>query len=256
MSHPFDLSGKTALVTGGNSGIGLGMARGLAEAGAAVCIWGTNAEKNATALAELQTINPACHALVCDVGDEQQVIQRFEETCAQLGKVDSCFVNAGVGSGRGMAFQKMTTEEWHRVMRVNLDGAFFTLRAAAAHMKERGEGGSLVTTASLSALEGMPRGENYASSKGALISLTRSLAVEFARDGIRANTIIPGWIESAMTEKFLALPAVEEKVLTRVPMKRWGVGADFAGIAIYLASDASAYHTGDNFVIDGGYALF
>jgi len=256
MSNPFDLSNKTALVTGGNSGIGLGMAKGLAEAGAAVCIWGTNPEKNDIALKELQAINPACRALACDVGDEAQVVARFAETVAELGKVDACFVNAGVGSGRGMAFQKMTTEEWHRVMRVNLDGAFFTLRAAAAHMKERGEGGALVTTASLSALEGMPRGENYASSKGALISLTRSLAVEFARDGIRANVIIPGWIESAMTEKFLALPAVEAKVLTRVPAGRWGVGADFAGIAVYLTSNASAYHTGDTFVIDGGYALF
>jgi hypothetical protein len=141
-------------------------------------------------------------------------------------------------------------------MGVNLEGAFYTLRAAVRHMQQRGGGGSLVATASLSALMGMARGQNYAASKGGMISMMRGLAVELGRDGIRANTIVPGWIESEMTRDFFALKAVQEKVLARVPMRRWGTGEDFAGLAVYLASPASAYHTGDVFVIDGAYALF
>ncbi|MCH8075803.1 MAG: SDR family oxidoreductase [SAR324 cluster bacterium] len=260
--HAFDLSGKAALVTGGNSGIGLGMAKGLAAAGAGVCIWGTNPDKNAAALEQLRDAAKGAAtpgqvmALQCDVGDEDAVERGFAETVDALGKVDACFANAGIGSGRRKSFAEMTTEEWRRVMNINLEGAFFTLRAAVRHMMERGQGGSLVGTASLSAMEGAPRGQHYAASKGGLISLIKSLAVEYGRKGIRANAIVPGWIESAMTRDFFALKAVQEKVLTRVPMKRWGTGDDFAGIACYLTSDASAYHSGDTFVIDGAYALF
>ncbi len=254
--NPFDLSGKVALITGGNGGIGLGMAKSLARAGADVCIWGTNPKKTEAAEAELQAIGGKARGLLCDVSDETAVDKMFAETLESFGRVDACFANAGVGSGRGSAFSEMTTEEWRRVLDVNLDGAFFTLRAATRHMQERGGGGSLVTTASLAALMGVPKGEHYSASKGALISMTKGLAVELAREGIRANVIIPGWIESAMTEKFFAMPVVQERVLTRVPMRRWGVAGDFGGIAVYLASDASAYHTGDTFLIDGGYALF
>lgn len=261
---PFDLSDKCALVTGGNGGIGLGMAKGLVRAGAGVAIWGTNADKNAAALAALEEAAGGAPggssgkklALQCNVADEQSVERAFAETVEALGKVDACFANAGVSSGRNKSFAEMTTEEWRRVMGVNLEGTFFTFRAAVKHMLERGQGGSLVGTASLSALEGAARWQNYAASKGGMISLIKGLAVEYGRKGIRANVIVPGWIESEMTRDFFALKAVQEKVLTRVPMKRWGVGDDFAGIACYLASDASAYHTGDTFVIDGAYALF
>ena len=143
MAHRgFDLSGKVAVVTGGNSGIGLGMADALAQAGAGVCIWGTNEDKNVHALARLHAIGAKALALRCDVSDEGAVERAFAETVDTLGGIDACFVNAGV-SGRGSApsFAEMTTEEWHRVLRVNLDGAFFTLRAAARHMTARGEGG-------------------------------------------------------------------------------------------------------------------
>ncbi len=251
----FDLTGHVALVTGGNSGIGLGMAKGLAEYGADVAIWGTNETKNAAAAKELEAYGHRVVALRCDVGDEAAVDTAFAETVSALGKVDSCFANAGVG-GMARSFLEMSAEEWRRVLRVNIDGAFYTFRAAARHMVERGEGGSLVGTASLAAIEGQARGEHYAATKGGLISMVKALAVELARNGIRANTILPGWIETPMTDGILHIDAFQDKVLKRVPHRRWGEPEDFAGIAVYLASRASAYHTGDTFVIDGGYSIF
>jgi NAD(P)-dependent dehydrogenase (short-subunit alcohol dehydrogenase family) len=150
----------------------------------------------------------------------------------------------------------MPSEEWRRVLKVNLDGAFFTFRAAARHMVERAGGGVLVGTASLAAIEGAARSEHYAATKGGLISMIRALAVEFARNGIRANAVLPGWIDTAMTEKALNWDKFRDKVLPRVPMRRWGKPEDFGAIAVYLVSDASSYHTGDTFLIDGGYSLF
>ena len=253
----FDLDGKVALVTGGNSGIGLGMAEGLAAAGAAVSVWGTSAEKNAAAAERLRAHGGRVQTLVCDVGDEAAVERAFAETVATLGRVDACFVNAGVGGRREVqSFMEMTTAEWRRVLGVNLDGAFFTLRAAARHMVGRPGGGSLVVTASLAAISGQARGEHYAASKGGLISMMKALSVELARHGVRANAILPGWIDTPMTERTLRWDRFVEKVLPRVPVRRWGTGDDFGGIAVYLASDASQYHTGDTFVIDGGYAIF
>ena len=252
---PFDLTGKVALVTGGNSGIGLGMARALAEAGADVAIWGTSTAKNAEAKAMLSTTGVRVHAELCDVGDEAAVDAAFAATITALGRVDACFANAGT-YGRKMKFTELDSEEWHRVTRVNLDGAFYTLRRAARHMVERGGGGSLVGTASLAAIEGAARNAQYAATKGAMVAVIRALAVELARHGIRANAVLPGWIETPMTARSVGDDKFAAAVLPRIPARRWGTGADFGGIAVYLASDAAAYHSGDCLVIDGAYSLF
>jgi NAD(P)-dependent dehydrogenase (short-subunit alcohol dehydrogenase family) len=254
--QPFDLTGKVALVTGGNSGIGLGMATAIAEAGADVAIWGTNPEKNESARVALTRTGRRVLALTCDVGDETAVESAFAATLDAMGRVDGCFANAGV-SGRGQAsFIDMSADEWRRVMRVNLDGAFFTFRTAARHMVARGGGGVLVGTASLAAIEAAPRSEHYAATKGGMISMTRAMAVEFARHGIRAHSILPGWIETNMTANAVGNPKFAGNVMPRIPMRRWGTGDDFGGIAVYLMSSAGKYHTGDTFVIDGGYSLF
>jgi NAD(P)-dependent dehydrogenase (short-subunit alcohol dehydrogenase family) len=253
----FDLTGKVALVTGGNGGIGLGMADALAAAGAGVAIWGRRAAKNAAAAARLERHGRPVLALACDVADEAAVEGAFAETVARLGRVDACFANAGVAGSRAVrSFMELSTAEWRRVLAVNLDGAFFTLRAAARHMTARGDGGSLVVTSSLAAISGQARGEHYAATKGALIAMVRALAVELARHRVRANAILPGWIETEMTEPLLHGDRFVERVLPRVPLRRWGAPEDLGGIAVYLASDASAYHTADTFLVDGGYAAF
>src|SRR5262245_27954608 len=172
MYTPFDLHGKVALVTGGNGGIGLGMARAMAQAGADIAIWGTNAEKNAAAKAELENTGRGgggggrVLALACDVGNEAAVEAAMAETLRVLGRVDGCFANAGVRGRGASSFLTLSAEEWRRVLAVNLDGAFYTLRAAARHMVERGGGGALVGTASLAAIEGAARHAHYAATKG------------------------------------------------------------------------------------------
>lgn len=255
MADMFDLTGKVALVTGGNGGIGLGMARGLAGRGADIVIWGTNPAKNASARAELEIFGVRVADFLCDVGDREQVEATFTATLEQCGRVDACFVNAGVG-GKAESFVTMTDDEWHRVMRTNLDGAFRTAQVAVRHMVQRGDGGSVVFTTSGSAYFGQQRGQHYGASKAGLISMMRAIAVEHARHGIRSNAVLPGWIESEMTAPALGWDKFVANVLPRVPMRRWGDPNDFSGIAAYLASDASRYHTGDVITIDGGYHSF
>ena len=251
----FDLSGHVALVTGGNSGIGLGMADAMAAHGASVAIWGTNPAKNADAAEQLRSHGGAVLDLVCDVGDHQAVIDSMATTIATLGRVDSCFVNAGVG-GQAPSFVGMTEEEWHRVLRVNLDGAFYTAQEAVKAMVAQGDGGSVVFTTSGSALFGQQKGQHYGGSKGALIAMMKGIAVEHARHGIRSNAILPGWIESEMTAPAFGWDKFVNNVLPRVPMRRWGKPGDFGALAVYLACAASSYHTGDVITIDGGYHSF
>lgn len=255
MGNLFDLTGKVALVTGGNGGIGLGMARGLAQCGADIAIWGTNAEKNTAAQAEISALGVRSRAYLCDVGDQAQVEDVFAHTLRDFGRVDSCFVNAGVG-GKAESFVSMTDEEWHRVLRVNLDGAFYTAQVAVRAMVAAGTGGSLVFTTSGSAYFGQQRGQHYGASKAGLISMMRAIAVEHARHQIRSNAVLPGWIESDMTAPALSWDKFVDNVLPRVPMRRWGDPNDFSGIAAYFASDVSKYHTGDVVTIDGGYHSF
>jgi NAD(P)-dependent dehydrogenase (short-subunit alcohol dehydrogenase family) len=256
---PFDLAGKVALVTGGNGGIGLGMAEALAQSGAGVVIWGTNEAKNKLAETALKAHGGKVFVQKVDVANEGQVVEAMRAAVKQMGRIDTVIANAGIGSP-ARSFLDITSEQYRKVLSVNEDGVFFTLREAARHMRERAAngdpGGSLVGVASLAAIEGAARNQHYAATKGAVISMMRAIAVEFARDGVRANAVLPGWIATDMTAGAQASPAFSEKVIPRVPARRWGQPADFGGIAVYLASDASAYHSGDTFVIDGGYAIF
>jgi len=251
----FDLTGKVALVTGGNGGIGLGMAEELAKSGADVCIWGQNEAKNKVAVEKLKSYGRQAIALKCDVSNEKQVEENFARTIEKLGNVDACFANAGVGRF-GTPFHKMDLSEWRQVFGINMEGVFFTFRSAVRHMLEQGQGGSLVVTSSLSAIYGMPAGEHYAATKAGVIAIIRALAVEYARYKIRANAILPGWIETDMTAPLFSIEKFEKNVIPRIPQRRWGIPADFGPIAVYFASDASAYHSGDAVVIDGGYSCF
>ena len=258
MYTPFDLGGRGVVVTGGNGGIGLGMARALLAAGASVAIWGSRDDKTAAARARLAADcgDPArVHAFVADVGDEAQVDAAFAASVAALGKVDACFANAGVSS-KGVMLTDMSLDEFRRIQRINVEGVFLTFRAAARHMAARGEGGVLVATASTAALEGAARNCHYGASKGAVTSLVRALAVELARHRIRVNSILPGWVATEMTERSFGNEKFAAAVLPRVPARRWGAPDDFGGIAVYLASDASAYTTGEQFTIDGGYTKY
>ncbi len=256
----FDLSGKVAVVTGGNGGIGLGMAEALAEAGCALHIWGRNAAKNEQAVARLRQKGGKAEATVCDVSDPAAVNAAFAQALAKFGRVDGCFANAGMGGGGRQSFIERPLEDWRRLMATNLDGAFLTLQAAARHMVERAgrgdAGGRLVVTSSIASIFGTARNEHYAASKAALNALTRALAVELARHRITANAILPGWIKSEMTERLVHDQKFVGAVMPRIPMRRFGEPSDFGGIAVYLMSAASSYHTGDLFMIDGGYALF
>jgi len=251
----FDLGGKVALVTGGNGGIGLGMAQAMAEAGANIVIWGTNTEKNDAAKSALAGLGVKVLTSKVDVSQEQQVIDAFGQAVREMGRVDTVIANAGIGFG-APSFMELKIETFRKVMNVNVEGAFFTLREAARHMVAREGGGSMVGVASLAAIEGAARNQAYGASKGALISMIKGISVELARYGVRANAILPGWIATDMTEASQASKKFNENVIGRVPIRRWGQPEDFAGVAVYLASDASRYHTGDQFIIDGGYAIF
>jgi NAD(P)-dependent dehydrogenase (short-subunit alcohol dehydrogenase family) len=256
---PFNLTGKVALVTGGNGGIGLGMAEALAQAGAGVVVWGTNEAKNKSAETALRAHGGKVFVQKVDVSHEAEIVEAMKTAVNHMGRIDTVIANAGIGSP-ARSFLDITAEQYRKVLAVNEDGVFFTLREAARHMRERASkcdpGGSLIGVASLAAIEGAARNQHYAATKGAVISMMRSIAVEFARDGVRANSILPGWIATDMTAGAQASPAFAEKVIPRVPARRWGTPEDFGGIAVYLASDASTYHSGDTFVIDGGYAIF
>jgi NAD(P)-dependent dehydrogenase (short-subunit alcohol dehydrogenase family) len=252
----FDLHGHAAVVTGGSTGIGLGIAQALAEAGADVALWAREPARLSEAAGRLSGgADGRVIAVPCDIAVEEEVETAMQRTLAELGRVDSCFANAG-RAGSGRPFVDMTLADWRQVNAVNLDGTFLTLRSAARHMVERGGGGALVVTASLTALQGAARAEDYAAGKGALLALTRGLAVELARHGIRANAIVPGWVDTDLTHGMLSSENFKDRVLPRVPARRWGLPADIGTAAVYLASPAAAYHTGDVLVIDGAYSIF
>lgn len=250
----FDLTGKVAVVTGGNGGIGLAMAVALAEAGADVAVWGRDEAKNAAAQERLATTGRRVVALPCDVSDEPQVLEAFAATLDRLGRVDSMFANAGIG-GRS-PFVEMTLAEWRRVMAVNLDGAFLCLREAARHMVERGGGGSLVAVSSTSAIHGAPAQEHYGASKTALLGLMRGLAVELARHGVRCNSLLPGWTDTDMLAPAAGFAKFVENTVKRTPVRRWAAPEELGPAAVFLADPSLTFHTGDSVVVDGGYTVF
>lgn len=254
------LDGHVAVVTGGNRGIGLGLAEGLVRAGATVAVWARDEARTAEACARLDALGAGVDGggrslgVRCDVSDEGQVAAAMLQTLAAVGKVDSMFANAGVGGNR--PFVDLSLAEWRRVMAVNLDGAFLTLREGARHLVERGDGGSLVAISSVSALHGAPRMEHYAASKTAVLALVRGLAVELARHRVRCNAILPGWTETEMLEPGKANTRWVDATVNRTPVRRWGVPGDFGALAAYLADPAHLFHTGDSIVVDGGYSVF
>jgi NAD(P)-dependent dehydrogenase (short-subunit alcohol dehydrogenase family) len=256
----FDLTGRVAVITGGNGGIGLGMARALAAQGCSVSIWGRNAEKNAQAVASITPGGGKIDTRVCDVSDAASVQVAMAATLEKFGRVDGCFANAGIGGGGRRPFIDRTEEQWRNMFATNLDGIFHVFQAAARHMTERAKGGDafgrLIATSSLAAISGTPQNEHYAATKAAANALVRALAVELARYGVTANAILPGWTKSEMTAPAFANDKFVSNVMPRIPVRRFGEPEDFGGIAVYLMSKASSYHTADTFLIDGGYAVF
>ncbi len=250
----FDLKGHVALVTGGNGGIGLGLARGLAKAGASLALWGRNEGKNRAALGELRDLGADAEAIVCDVSREDEIRAGVGTTLERFGRIDSCFANAGFGAPK--PFLEMSLDDWNAVLAVNLQGVFLTFRETLRHMVERGGGGKLVAIGSVGAVFGMPRQEHYSATKGAVLALIRSLAVEFARHDIQANAIMPGWIETDATAPAIAYKKLSDTIVHRTPARRWGTPADLEGVAVYLASEESRFHTGDVLCVDGGYCVF
>jgi NAD(P)-dependent dehydrogenase (short-subunit alcohol dehydrogenase family) len=258
MSALFDLRGRTVLITGGNQGIGLGIAEGIAGAGADIVLWGRDADSNAAAAERLRIHGSSVLAQSVDVSDEARVIEAMDEIIAARGRIDGVIACAGARQRRE-PFPTATTQTWRQNLAVNLDGVFWTFREACRHMKAQGEadgrGGSLVAISSLGAVHGIPAQEAYAAAKGGIECMTRSIAVECARYGIRANVVQPGWVATEMTEPARSSAKVNDAVVRRIPMRRWGEPSDFAGIAVYLMSDASRYHTGSIIAIDGGYSV-
>jgi NAD(P)-dependent dehydrogenase (short-subunit alcohol dehydrogenase family) len=256
----FDLTGRTAVITGGNGGIGLGIAQALALSGCNVSIWGRNADKNKAAAATMAGSPGKVDARVCDVTDPVSVKAAMQAVLDSFGRVDGCFANAGIGGGGRKSFIDRSEEEWRTMFATNLDGVFHVFQAAARHMTDRAKAGDafgrLVATSSLASLFGTARNEHYAGTKAAINALCRALAVELARYGVTANAILPGWIKSEMTARVMADDKFVAAVMPRIPVRRFGDPSDFGGIAVYLMSKASSYHTADCFVIDGGYTAF
>jgi NAD(P)-dependent dehydrogenase (short-subunit alcohol dehydrogenase family) len=242
----FDLTGKVCLVTGGNGGIGLGIAKGLKEAGAQVVIWGRNIEKS---------VKTDLAYDIVDVSQEDQVEIAMDKIVLNHGKIDFVVANAGITSW-STPFHEITKEEWREIFSVNMEGVFFTFKHAISNMIKHGEGGSLMGISSGTAIFGFPRAEHYAATKMGVIAMVRCIAVEYARHGIRANAVIPGWIQTDMTQPLIDHPKFAEKNLKRIPMRRWGQPSDIAPMAVYFASDESSYHTGDTVTVDGAYCRF
>lgn len=267
-----DLSGRVAVVTGGNSGIGLGIARGIVRAGGSVAIWSRRADRNALAVKELEelrgveasggaaasggagTSGGVAFGVECDVASEEQVAAAMRATLDHFGRLDCLVANAGTSSRQ--PFVEMTAAEWRKVLSVNLDGAFFCLREAARVLVGQGEGGALVGVSSTSSVHGAPGQEHYAAGKTAMLAMMRSLAVELARQRIRCNSLVPGWTETDLTEGARQHQKFLDNTTKRTPVRRWATLHDYEAVGAFLADPTIDFHTGDSVVVDGGYTVF
>lgn len=248
------LDGLVALITGGNGGIGLGMGRALAAAGADLVIWGRNGDKNAAAVDELRRLGGRVEAFACDVTDEDQVIESFARSTAAMGKVDIVFANAGVNGPKKIV--DMPFDEWRHVLSTNVDGVFLTVREGARHLVERGEGGSIVIISSTSAVHGAGGNAAYGTSKTAVLGLMRALAVEMARHQVRVNALTPGWTVTDLATLPYDNPDFREITTRRTPVRRWADPDEMGAAAVYLADPSHTFHTGDTVTVDGGYTIF
>jgi 2-deoxy-D-gluconate 3-dehydrogenase len=246
----FDLKGKAALVTGGNGGIGLGMAEGLARAGAQVAIAGRDAQKNAAAVKRL---GAGAWSIAADVTDEKACRGMVDQAARKLGRLDILVNNAGINIRKRP--EEYSLEEWHRVLESNLTSAFVASQAAYPHLQRAG-GGKIVNIGSMMSLFGASFVAPYGASKGGIVQLTRALACAWAKDHIQVNAVLPGWIDTALTRRAREeLSGLHERVLARTPAGRWGTPQDMAGIAVFLCSAASDFVTGTAIPVDGGYAV-
>jgi len=247
LSNNFDLSGKAALVTGGNGGIGLAMARALAQAGAALAVAGRDEAKNAAAARELKAVS-----ICCDLKDAEACRAMVGEAASRLGRLDILVNNAGTNIRK--APQDYSLAEWHAVLDTNLTSAFIASQAAYPHMKRAG-GGKIVNIGSMMSLFGASFAGPYGASKGGIVQLTKSLAAAWAQDNVQVNAVLPGWIDTALTRRARQeVAGLNERVLARTPAGRWGAPEDLGGIAVFLASAASDFVTGTAIPVDGGYS--
>jgi 2-deoxy-D-gluconate 3-dehydrogenase len=248
----FDLKGKVAIVTGGNGGIGLGMARGLAKAGARVVIAARNKDKSGAAVRELQALGTGALAISVDVTQEKSVETMVSETVRQCGGLDILVNNAGINIRKPA--QDLSLEEWRQVLDTNLTSAFLCSRSAYPHMKRAGAG-KIINIGSMLSIFGAAFAPAYGASKGGIVQLTKSLATGWARDNIQVNAVLPGWVDTDLTRQARKeVQGLHERVLAGTPAGRWGGIDDFGGIAVFLASSASDFLTGTAIPLDGGYS--
>jgi 2-deoxy-D-gluconate 3-dehydrogenase len=249
----FNLKGKIAIVTGGNGGIGLGMARGLADAGADVAVVGRNEDKSKAAVAELASRGVRAISVATDVTDKEAVSHMVERVKSELGRIDILVNNAGINIRKPP--HALELEEWSSVIDTNLTSAFLCSKAAHPAMKAAG-GGKIINIGSMMSIFGAGFAPAYAASKGGIVQFTRACACAWAGDNIQANAILPGWIDTDLTKRArVEIKGLHDKVLARTPAARWGAIDDFAGIAVFLASPASDFVTGTAIPIDGGFSI-
>jgi 2-deoxy-D-gluconate 3-dehydrogenase len=249
----FDLNGKVAIVTGGNGGIGLGMARGLAEAGAAIAVVGRNEAKSIAAAAGLKQLGAGAISITADVTDKAAVAAMVERALRELGRIDILVNNAGINIRKPP--QALDIGEWDSVIRTNLTSAFLCSQAVYPAMKQAG-GGKIINIGSMMSIFGASFTPAYAASKGGIVQFTRSCACAWAADNIQANAVLPGWIDTDLTKRAREqVDGLHDRVLARTPAARWGASADFAGIAVFLSSHASDFVTGTAIPVDGGFSI-